>query len=59
MFICLFLGLLFMGLKLSHKIDWSWWWVTCPFWITPVSLLILGLVFLQFLPFYQLGNMIN
>lgn len=26
------LGLLFVGLKLGHVIDWSWWWVTVPFW---------------------------
>ncbi len=30
-----FLGLLFLVflvLKLTHTIDWSWWWVTCPLW---------------------------
>lgn len=26
------LGLLFIGLKLAHVIDWSWWWVLAPFW---------------------------
>lgn len=26
------LGLLFVGLKLTGFIDWSWWWVTAPFW---------------------------
>ena len=26
------LGLLFVGLKLGHAIDWSWWLVTAPFW---------------------------
>jgi hypothetical protein len=26
------LGALFVGLKLGHVIDWSWWWVTAPFW---------------------------
>jgi len=26
------LGVLFVGLKLGHVIDWSWWWVTAPFW---------------------------
>ena len=26
------LGVLFVGLKLGHVIDWSWWWVTEPFW---------------------------
>ena len=27
------LGVLFIGLKLTHCIDWSWIWVLCPFWI--------------------------
>ena len=26
------LGVLFVGLKLTGFIDWSWWWVTAPFW---------------------------
>lgn len=26
------LGILFVGLKLTGHIDWSWWWVTLPFW---------------------------
>ncbi len=26
------LGVAFIILKLCHVIDWSWWWVTCPFW---------------------------
>lgn len=26
------LGVLFVGLKLTGYIDWSWWWVTLPFW---------------------------
>lgn len=26
------LGVLFVGLKLAGVIDWSWWWVTAPFW---------------------------
>jgi hypothetical protein len=29
---------LFVGLKLGHVIDWSWWWVTAPFWfVFPVA----------------------
>lgn len=27
------LFLLFLGLKLTGFIDWSWWWVTSPLWI--------------------------
>jgi len=26
------LGVAFVVLKLTHYIDWSWWWVTAPFW---------------------------
>lgn len=26
------LGTAFVVLKLCHVIDWSWWWVTAPFW---------------------------
>lgn len=27
------LFLVFLILKLTHNIDWSWWWVTAPLWI--------------------------
>ncbi len=27
------LGVAFVVLKLTGVINWSWWWVTCPFWI--------------------------
>ena len=33
------LGLMFLYLKLTDQIDWSWWWVTSPFWIS-LSMLI-------------------
>lgn len=26
------LFLLFLGLKLTNQIDWSWWWITAPLW---------------------------
>lgn len=29
------LTLLFIGLKLTHYIDWSWWYVTAPSWGIP------------------------
>ena len=35
------LFLLFLGLKLTNNIDWSWWWVTSPLWV-PVILYFLG-----------------
>ena len=28
------LTILFIGLKLTGHIDWSWWWVVSPIWIT-------------------------
>lgn len=33
------LGVLFVGLKLTDYIDWSWWWVTLPFWGIPALIL--------------------
>ena len=26
------LTVLFVGLKLTHVINWSWWWVFAPMW---------------------------
>lgn len=26
------LGIVFITLKLTGVIDWSWWWVTAPLW---------------------------
>ena len=28
------LTVLFVGLKLTNVIDWSWWWVLSPLWIS-------------------------
>jgi hypothetical protein len=27
------LFVVFLVLKLTHTVDWSWWWVTSPLWI--------------------------
>ena len=40
------LGILFVGLKLTGYIDWSWWWVTLPFLGGLAIVLGLGLGFL-------------
>lgn len=37
------LTILFIGLKLTDYIDWSWWWVLSPIWI---SVSIVGLIIL-------------
>ena len=36
------LTILFIGLKLTKYIDWSWWWVLSPIWIP--ALILIGLV---------------
>lgn len=42
------LGVLFVGLKLGHVIDWSWWWVTAPFWGGLAAILAVVLIGLAF-----------
>jgi hypothetical protein len=41
------LFLIFLILKLTGNIDWSWWWVTSPLWI-PLALVlsIMGIAFM-------------
>jgi hypothetical protein len=38
------LFILFLILKLTSTIDWSWWWVTAPLWIPTVLAIILWVV---------------
>jgi len=38
------LFLIFLVLKLTNYIDWSWWWVTAPLWIPIVIIGIIGIV---------------
>lgn len=35
------LFLIFLVLKLCNVIDWSWWWVTSPLWISAGFLVLL------------------
>lgn len=35
------LFLIFLVLKLTDKIDWSWWWVTSPLWISAAIVILL------------------
>lgn len=30
------LFLVFLVLKLTHVVAWSWWWVTAPLWLSAV-----------------------
>jgi hypothetical protein len=34
---------LFVGLKLTGNIDWSWWWVLSPVWV-PLGFAVLLLI---------------
>jgi len=42
------LFLLFLALKLTNAIDWSWWWITAPIWgpfvIVVVVLIIIAVI---------------
>jgi hypothetical protein len=42
------LAILFIGLKLTGYIAWSWWWVLSPVWISVivVILAILGFIYI-------------
>lgn len=45
------LGVAFIVLKLCKVIDWSWWWVTAPFWgglVLAIIIFIIGYIIYQF-----------
>ena len=37
------LTVLFVYLKTTGQIDWSWWWVLCPLWIIPLVVILITL----------------
>ena len=37
------LFVVFLILKLTGDIDWSWWWVTSPLWI-PIAIVVVFLI---------------
>ncbi len=41
------LAVLFIGLKLTDHIDWSWFWVLAPLWM-PIVVVLLAAVVLAF-----------
>ena len=43
---------LFIALKLTGYISWSWWWVFCPLWI-PAAVLAALFVLLVFVVFIK------
>jgi uncharacterized protein (DUF983 family) len=42
------LCVLFVGLKLTGYIDWSWWWVTSPLWLPIVIILPIAFLIVLF-----------
>ena len=42
------LTVLFIGLKLVHVINWSWWWVLSPIWISALIVITFLIIFLLF-----------
>jgi len=42
---CGLLAIVFIVLKLIGYITWSWWWVTCPLWIS-IAILLAILLFM-------------
>jgi len=51
------LFIVFLILKLTGEIDWSWWWVTSPLWIpvaAVIGLFLLGTVLLLIVKIYEI-----
>lgn len=47
------LFIVFLILKLTHVINWSWWWITAPLWIS------FGLVILFFTILVIIGAIVD
>ncbi len=47
--ICGTLFIIFLILKLTKIIDWSWWWVTAPLW---GSILLWVIIFITYILFF-------
>lgn len=52
------LGLIFITLKLTGQITWSWWWVLAPFWI-PICIALVLLVLIIGLILLAATNVVN
>ena len=56
------LFLIFLVLKLTNVIDWSWWWITAPLWISAIIFLVFVggfYLFCQILKKYYKKNKLN
>lgn len=50
------LTIVFIILKLTNTITWSWWWVLAPTWIPVASILVFGLIYLIIMGFALFPN---
>ena len=41
------LGVVFVTLKLTKIIDWSWWWVLAPFWVPVLCVALFAIWFIR------------
>lgn len=46
------LAILFIGLKLTGHIDWSWWWVLAPIWL-PLAIFLPIIVVAMLVAFWR------
>lgn len=46
------LTVMFIGLKITDQIDWSWWWVLSPSWVA----LIVHILFLTYTRYKNFKN---
>lgn len=46
------LTVLFIGLKLTNNITWSWWWVLSPTWI-PLMLVVLFFIAVMLVKIFE------
>lgn len=42
------LTILFIGLKITGYINWSWWWVLSPIWISILVILIIIVILILY-----------
>ena len=41
------LFLIFLTLKLTNYIDWSWWWVFSPLWIPLIVVVVVAMIVIK------------
>lgn len=50
---CGLLTIVFITLKLTEYIDWSWWWVLCPLWISTLLTVSIFIVWLSAISIFE------